>query len=100
MLLEAPPRTTLACTALIHCCPGKYEVRLERPGFRPSVAAVQVVAGSTSTVDLALSLGATQEIVTVEATGAQIDYESHTVQGVIQRQTIEDLLEAYEDSHA
>jgi len=34
--------------------PGEYEVRVERPGFRTVVAEAQVVAGGTSTINLAL----------------------------------------------
>jgi hypothetical protein len=71
--------------------PGEYEVRMERTGFKTAVATVQVVAGSTSTLDLSLSPGAAQEVITVEGAAAQVNYDSHSVEGVIQRQTIEDL---------
>jgi len=71
--------------------PAQYEVRVEQTGFRTVVAAAQVIAGSTTTVDLSITPGAPSEVVTVEATAVPIDYDSHTVQGVIQRQTIEDL---------
>jgi len=71
--------------------PAEYEVRVTQPGFRTVVAAAQVVAGSTTTLDLAIMPGAPTEVVTVEATAVPIDYDSHTVQGVIQRETIEDL---------
>lgn len=71
--------------------PGDYEARLERPGFRTAVASAQVVAGSTTTLDLSMTPGTAQEIVTVEAASAQIDYDSHTIQGVIQRDVIQDL---------
>lgn len=71
--------------------PAEYEVRVEQTGFRTVVAAAQVVAGGTTNLDLALTPGAPREVVTVEATAAQIDYDSHTIQGVIQRDTIEDL---------
>lgn len=42
----------------------------------------QVVAGSTTTVDMALTIGASKEVVTVEA---QMNYESHSVAGTIAR---------------
>ena len=71
--------------------PGEYEVRAEVQGFRTILRDAQVLAGGNTTVDIAMTLGATQEVVNVEAATAQINYESHNVQGVIQRQTIQDL---------
>jgi hypothetical protein len=71
--------------------PGAYQVKIERPGFRTLVASAQVVAGSTTALDLALQTGTAQEVVNVEAAAAQINYDSHTIQGVIQRQEIQDL---------
>jgi hypothetical protein len=71
--------------------PAEYEVRVEQAGFRTVVAAAQVIAGSTTNLDLSITPGAPNEVVTVEATAVPIDYDSHTVQGVIQRETIEDL---------
>src|SRR5262245_9631510 len=52
--------------------PGDYEIRVEAPGFRTLVRPATVVAGSTTTADLTLSLGTTQEVVTVEAATAHI----------------------------
>ena len=71
--------------------PGDYEVRVEMQGFRTTVRDAQVTAGSTTTVDMNMSLGATREVVTVEAATAQINYDSNTVAGVIARQSIQDL---------
>src|SRR5579864_4224648 len=71
--------------------PGEYEVRAEIQGFRTLVRAATVVAGSGTTVDMSMSLGTTQEVVTVEAATAQINYDSHTVAGVITRQSIQDI---------
>src|SRR6516164_4601320 len=71
--------------------PGEYEVRVEMQGFRNLVRQATVIAGGSTTVDLALSLGTAQEVVTVEAASAQINYESHTVAGVIARESIQDL---------
>lgn len=70
---------------------GDYEVRAEMQGFRTVVRDAQVTAGSTTTVDLALSVGETREVVNVEAASAQINYESHAVQGTIERQSIQEL---------
>jgi Carboxypeptidase regulatory-like domain len=71
--------------------PGDYEVRAEMQGFRTLVREAQVTAGSTTTVDMALTLGTTREVVTVEAATAQVNYDSHTVAGVIARESIQDI---------
>jgi hypothetical protein len=70
---------------------GEYEVRAEVEGFRTTVRSATVEAGTTTTVNLSLTPGATREVVTVEAATTQINYESHSVQGTIQRQSIQDL---------
>jgi hypothetical protein len=70
---------------------GDYEIRVEVEGFRTLVRDATVQAGTTTTVPIALTLGATREVVTVEAATAQVNYETHNVQGVIQRQNIQDL---------
>ena len=71
--------------------PGDYSVRVEREGFRTVVRDAQVVAGGTTTVDLSLSVGATRDVVTVEAATAQITYDSHEVSGIIARESIQDI---------
>ena len=71
--------------------PGQYEVRCEVEGFRTMVQNTTVTAGGTFTVNVALTVGQTREVVNVEATAAQVDYESHTVSGVVERNTIQDL---------
>ena len=60
-------------------------------GFRTLVRDALVTAGTTTTVDMALSLGEAKEVVNVEAATAQINYESNAVAGVIARNTIQDL---------
>ena len=71
--------------------PGDYEVRAELPGFRTLVRDAQVIAGSTTRVDMTMTPGAAPEVVTVEAATAQINYETYTVAGVIARDSIQDL---------
>ncbi len=71
--------------------PGNYEVRAEIKGFRTLVRPAEVLAGSPTTVDMAMTVGAANEVVTVEAAAAQINYDNNTIAGVIQRQTIEDI---------
>lgn len=70
---------------------GEYEVRAENPGFRTTVRDATVTAGNTTTVDMAMQVGESKEVVNVEAAAAQINYESHTVAGNIARTTIQDL---------
>ncbi len=71
--------------------PGTYEVRGEMNGFRTTVRDAQVVAGGATAVDLAMTIGETREVVTVEAANAQINFDSSSVQGIVARQNIEDL---------
>jgi Carboxypeptidase regulatory-like domain len=71
--------------------PGDYEVKAEMQGFRTTVRAAQVLAGSPTTVDMAMQVGATREVVTVEAATAQINYDNNAIAGVIERQTIEEI---------
>ena len=48
--------------------------------------------GSSTRVDFQMKIGTTKDTVTVEAAaGAQINYDTNTVQGVVQHDTIEDL---------
>ncbi len=70
---------------------GDYEVRVEVPGFRTTVRPAQVEAGTTTTVNMTMSLGTTTEVVNVEGASAQINYESNAIQGSILRSTIQDL---------
>lgn len=70
---------------------GTYEVRGQMAGFRQTVRDAEVLTGSTTAVDLKMAVGAVTEVVNVDAAAAQIDYESHIVDGVIQRNQIENL---------
>src|SRR6185437_1694973 len=70
---------------------GQYRVRAEIQGFQTLERDAEVLAGSNTTVNMAMSLGATQQVVNVEAATAQINYDNNTIQGVVQRQTIQDL---------
>ena len=70
---------------------GDYEVRVEMQGFRTTVENAQVLAGNATTVNISLSLGETREVVNVEATAAQMNYENNTLAGSIERSTIQDM---------
>ncbi|MBZ5610420.1 MAG: carboxypeptidase regulatory-like domain-containing protein [Acidobacteriia bacterium] len=70
---------------------GNYEVKAEVAGFRTLVRPATVDAGGSTQVNMPMSLGQTQEVVTVEAATAQINYETHNITGVIQRNEIQDI---------
>jgi hypothetical protein len=70
---------------------GDYEIKAEIVGFKTLVRQANVGAGGTTTVDMAMAVGQASEVVNVEAAAAQINYESHTVAGVIARTNIQEL---------
>src|SRR5229473_2457666 len=70
---------------------GVYEVRVESKGFRTIVREATVEVGATTTADIHMIVGQTNEVVTVEAAAAQIEYDRHTIDGVVTRQKIESL---------
>jgi hypothetical protein len=70
---------------------GEYEVEIQAPGFRTLRREATVTTGSVVTVEVQMKVGQTTEVVTVEAATAQINYESHSVDGVITRQKIQEL---------
>src|SRR5271166_5148209 len=88
-------RTVAASTAGLFTAPalpaGLYEVRVELSGFKTLVRDATVEVGSTTTVNLQMQLGGTKDIVNVEAATAAVNYESHAIEGVIERNTIQEL---------
>jgi hypothetical protein len=71
---------------------GDYEVQVQVQGFRTMLRQVTVTVGAIVKADMPLELGQASEIVTVQAAGAaQINYEGHSVDGVITREKIQDL---------
>jgi hypothetical protein len=68
-----------------------YEVRVSMQGFSSLVRPATVEAGTTTTVEMHLQVGKTGDTVTVEEASSQINYESHSVEGTITRQQIQDL---------
>lgn len=70
---------------------GDYEITTTVQGFRTSIREVTLATGAIVTLEMRLEIGQTTEIVTVEGTSSQINYESHTVDGVITRQKIQEL---------
>jgi hypothetical protein len=71
---------------------GEYEVRAEAKGFRTTLREYTVATGSIVRAEMQMEVGQATEIVTVAAAGAaQINYEAHSVDGVITRQKIQEL---------
>jgi len=70
---------------------GQYEVRVEMQGFRTLVRAAEVQVGGTTTVEMRMQVGQSKEIVTVESATAQIEYEKNSIDGVVNREKIQDL---------
>ena len=71
--------------------PGSYSVKAAASGFRTLVENATVQVGKITTMELAMQVGAATEVVSVQGEAAQIDYDSHTIGGVITRQEIENL---------
>src|ERR1051326_4868889 len=71
--------------------PGVYQVKTSMKGFRSVVRDATVETGAITTVNVRLEVGQTEEVVTVEAASAQIEYTSSTIAGVITREKIQDL---------
>jgi hypothetical protein len=70
---------------------GEYEVVAQATGFRTLQNEVTVNAGTVTTVEMRMQVGQPTEVVTVESGAAQLNYESHSVDGIITRQKIQDL---------
>jgi hypothetical protein len=70
---------------------GHYTIDVEAQGFKKLVQDVDVTAGAIAKADLQLQLGSSTESVTVQASAAQLDYESHSVEGTITREQIQAL---------
>ncbi len=71
---------------------GEYEVKAEAKGFRTTLREYTVATGAIVRAEVQMEVGQQSEIVTVAAAGAaQINYESHSVDGVITRQKIQEL---------
>ena len=71
--------------------PGPYDVLIEMSGFQPTVTPVEVATGATTTVRITLQVSNRTEAVTVTGAAALIDLDSNRVQGLVQRQQIENL---------
>ena len=71
--------------------PGMYLVSATAQGFSTAQSTVSVQVGGVTSVNLAMKVGKTSELVTVEASAIQVNTVQPTVQGVLTAQQIEDL---------
>jgi hypothetical protein len=70
---------------------GQYEVSVEALGFQRAVRQATVEAGETTTTDFKLTVGDVKDSVTVHDATPQMQYDSHTVGGVVTQAQIEDI---------
>jgi Carboxypeptidase regulatory-like domain len=71
--------------------PGVYEVSAEAPGFQRLLREAIVEAGNTTTVNLTLRLGSSNQTANVDAASPQIRYDTNEVGGVVTRPQVEGL---------
>ncbi len=70
---------------------GEYEVTVEALGFKRAVRQAVVEAGRTTTTNFSLDIGDVKESVAVTGATPLIQYDSHTVGGVVTQEEIEGL---------
>jgi hypothetical protein len=72
--------------------PGTYSIRAEAPGFQPQVrTGVIIDVSQTSTVNMTLQVGATNEAITVEATNVGIETGTSTIATTVTNELVVDL---------
>ncbi|MGH9511519.1 MAG: carboxypeptidase regulatory-like domain-containing protein [Terriglobales bacterium] len=71
--------------------PGQYNVRVEMQGFKAAELAVPVQVNTTASGNIKLELGASSEVVEVQASDVAVNTEQATVQGVLTSEQIENL---------
>ena len=71
--------------------PGNYSVRAEAAGFKTVEEAVVVKVGVVSGINLSLSVGAASTVVTVAEQAVSVNTEQPSVQGVLNKDQIENL---------
>ena len=71
---------------------GDYEAQATAKGFQTTVRrGITLIVGQQAVVDFALTVGQSQQTVTVEGQVSQVDTESTTVQAVVEQKQINDL---------
>jgi len=92
---EVPTKTVTNASgnyALLYLIPGIYSVTVEQPGFEKLVrSGVQVRVGDDLKLDLSLTVGATRQTVTVDATAPLIEAANANMGATINRSDLEHL---------
>lgn len=71
---------------------GKYEVRIEKTGFRASITNVDIRSGEQTRLNLTLELGSVSESVTVEGTtGPELDVSTAQISNSFDAKEVQDL---------
>jgi hypothetical protein len=70
---------------------GEYRVKAVATGFRTLEQSATVQTGQVASVDLEMQVGAEAEVINVQAEGAQLNYDSHEISGVITHENIQNL---------
>jgi len=70
---------------------GDYRIKAVATGFRTLEQSATVQTGQVTSLDLEMQVGAEAEVINVQAEGAQINYDSHEISGVITHETIQNL---------
>jgi hypothetical protein len=70
---------------------GTYQVKAEVSGFQTVQRDAQVNAGSDTTVNIGMTVGQSNQVVSVDAASAQINYDNAALAGSVERQSIQEL---------
>src|SRR5581483_3348185 len=70
---------------------GAYKIEISKTGFRTFLQDVTVQTGMVTSVDARLEVGRPNDVVSVSATAPMIEYERHSIDGVVTREQIQNL---------
>src|SRR5215510_16055756 len=79
------------CSSDLNLPPGEYEVKVAVTGFKAGLAPVTVQVGENVTVDFKLEVGEASETVVVSSETPAINTTDYKIDGVVNRQQIENL---------
>jgi carboxypeptidase family protein len=71
--------------------PGEYEVTAQAQGFQRTLRRVTVLTGNNHTADFALTVGRSNETVTITSEAAQLNTSEYKIDGVVTRERVEAL---------
>ncbi len=72
--------------------PGRYELRVDQAGFRPSIVSdIPLGVGLAATIDVTMELGAVAEAVQVQATAVQLEAQNTALGKILNTRTVSEL---------